>query len=343
MTSMRGLMLRGGRKAELEEFEVPEPGAGQALIRIKASGLCGSDLVHYRPAAADGGGLPIIAGHEPAGVIESLGPGPTDFAVGDHVCAYHILGCGRCHECRAGYPVMCSSAERAAYGGRLNGGHAEFMLAEQRALVRLPDNLTFADGAMLACTAGTAYGATLRGEVTGRDVVLVSGLGPVGLTVAQLSLALGARVLAVEPTEYRADLARKLGVEQVFAPGDAAAAHIAEATAGRGASVAIDCSGRDAGRELCLEVLGKWGRAIFVGFGGTRVSFNAPAVIMRKQATLRGSWVCSLSQMEDAAAWLSRLDLHPGDLVTHTFSLDDGAIAYELFDRGETGKVVIAD
>jgi len=341
MTVMSGLMLRGGRVAELVQQPVPEPGPGQVLLRIMASGLCGSDFVAYRKPAEQGGGLAIISGHEPAGVVVATGPQTKLFHVDDRVFAYHVVGCGVCHQCRNGYMVMCKSPEKAAYGGGRDGGHAEYMLAEERTLVALPDELNFADGAMLACSASTAYGATLRGEVTARDTVLVVGLGPVGLCAVQFCVALGARVIAVEPNALRATRALELGVEKVFAPGEEATQGVADWTKGAGVSVSIECAGNDRAREFCLEAIGQWGRVVYVGFGGQEISFNPPAMILRKQTTLRGSWVASLGQMEDAAAFMATRNMHTSDLVTHYFKLEDGPEAYRIFDGGKTGKVII--
>ena len=137
---MKGIVLPGNRRLEFREFPVPEPGHGQVLVRMKASSLCGSDLrAIYRPT--DQGSGPeayrgVIAGHEPCGIIEQVGPGVTRFHPGDRVVMYHIAGCGLCPDCQAGWQISCSSEQRAAYGWQRDGGHAEFLLAEERTLVR---------------------------------------------------------------------------------------------------------------------------------------------------------------------------------------------------------------
>ncbi len=179
MATMKGVVLPGNRRLEFREFPVPTPGPGQALVRMKASSLCGSDLrAIYRPT--DQGSGPeayrgVIAGHEPCGVIEQVGPGVTRFHAGDRVVMYHIAGCGLCPDCQGGWQISCTSDTRAAYGWQRDGGHAEFLLAEERTLVALPDELSYLDGAMVACGLGTAYAACLRAGVSGRDTVLVTG------------------------------------------------------------------------------------------------------------------------------------------------------------------------
>jgi threonine dehydrogenase-like Zn-dependent dehydrogenase len=346
MATMKGVVLPGSRRLEFREFSVPTPGPGQVLVRMKASSLCGSDLrAIYRPV--DQGSGPeayrgVIAGHEPCGIIEHVGPGVTRFHAGDRVVMYHIAGCGLCPDCQGGWQISCSSETRAAYGWQRDGGHAEFLLAEERTLVPLPDELSYLDGAMVACGLGTAYAACLRADVSGRDTVLITGLGPVGLAAAMLCKALGARVIGTDTMPERRELAESLDVCKVVAPPDPSdlnAALMAE-THGHGYEVGIDCSGNAIARRLCLEVAREWGRVVFVGEGGL-VEFAPSPLLIHKQITLHGSWVCSLPQMFDLVEHLVRWGLHPDRLVTHQFSLDQAREAYELFDLGKTGKVAI--
>ena len=346
MSTMQGVVLPGDRGLEMREYPIPEPGHGEVLVRMKASSLCGSDLrAIYRPT--DQGSGPeayqgVIAGHEPCGQIERVGPGVTRFKAGDRVIIYHIAGCGLCDECRKGYMIGCTRPERKAYGWQRNGGHAEFLLAEERTLVALPDTLSYLDGAMVACGIGTAYAACCRAGVSGRDIVLVTGLGPVGLGAALLCRAMGARVVGVEAIPERVELAKKLGITEVVAPDNdgKALSELFEKTDGHGFEVGIDCSGNGQARHLCLEAARDWGRIVFVGEGGT-VSFAPSPLLIHKQLTLLGSWVCSVPQMEELAELLVRWNLHPEVMVTHTFTLEEAREAYELFDSGHTGKVAI--
>jgi len=344
MTTMTGITLPGNRQLEMREVPVPEPGHGQVLIRMKASSLCGSDLrAIYRPV--DQGTGPeayrgVIAGHEPCGVIEQVGPGVEQFSPGDRVIVYHIAGCGLCHDCRAGWMISCSSSRRAAYGWQRDGGHAPFLLADQHTLVRLPDQLTYLDGAMVACGMGTAYAACLRAEVSGRTAVLITGLGPVGIGTAMLCRAMGARVVGVESVAERVALAGKLGFDDVLSPEAGVVETLLQRTDGHGFEVAIDCSGNAEARHLCLSAAREWGRVVFVGEGGT-VEFAPSPLLIHQQLSLYGSWVCSVPQMEDLVELLVRWKLRPEAMVTHRFSLEEGRQAYETFDLGRTGKVAI--
>ncbi|HEX6507453.1 MAG TPA: zinc-binding dehydrogenase [Chloroflexota bacterium] len=344
MATMTGIVLPGNRKVEMRKVPVPSPGHGQVLVRMKVSSLCGSDLrAIFRPT--DQGTGPeaykgVIAGHEPCGVIERVGPGVLDFWEGDRVVIYHIAGGGMCHDCRNGWMISCSEPERAAYGWQRDGGHAPFLLAEARTLVHLPDELTYLDGAMVACGLGTAYAACLRAGISGRDTVLITGMGPVGIGTALLCRAMGARVVGMEAVPERRQLSARLGFEAVVTPDDDVLSTLSEVTGGRGFEAAIDCSGNAEARRLCLEAAAEWGRVVFVGEGGT-VSFEPSPLLIHKQLTLYGSWVCSIAQMEELVALLVRWNLHPEVMVTHRFSLEQGREAYETFDTGRTGKVAI--
>lgn len=344
--TMKGVVLPGNRQLEFREFPVPEPGVGQVLVRMKASSLCGSDLrAIYRPT--DQGSGPeayrgVIAGHEPCGIIERTGPGVTHFRAGDRVVLYHIAGCGLCPECQGGWQISCTSDRRAAYGWQRDGGHAEFLLAEERTLVALPNELSYLDGAMVACGLGTAYAACLRAAVSGRDRVLITGLGPVGLAAAMLCKAMGARVVGTDIEPARRALAERLQATDlaVTSDDDRLRERLLGATEGHGFEVGIDCSGNADARHLCLEMAREWGRVVYVGEGGT-VSFAPSPLLIHKQLTLHGSWVCSMPQMVDLVEHLVRWDLHPDRMVTDRFSLDQAREAYELFDSGKTGKVAI--
>ena len=157
---MRGVYLPGGRQVNVHaDVPVPAPGPRQVLVEMRASGICGSDLrAIYREHLGSGpeAYCDVIAGHEPSGVIVETGPDCRRFRVGDRVALYHISGCGLCADCRAGYMISCTSPLRAAYGWQRDGGHADYLLADESTCVALPEPLTFVDGACVACGFGTA-------------------------------------------------------------------------------------------------------------------------------------------------------------------------------------------
>jgi threonine dehydrogenase-like Zn-dependent dehydrogenase len=343
--TMAGVRLPGNSTVEHVTVPVPSPGHGQVLLAMKASSICGSDIrAIYREHLGHGAEAyrGVIAGHEPCGEVVAIGPGVQRLAVGDRVVVYHIAGCGQCDECRHGYLVGCTAPTRAAYGWQRDGGHAEYLLAEERTCLALPDELSYTDGALVSCGFGTAYEALLRLRISGLDRLLVTGLGPVGLAAAMLGRALGAGpVIGTDVSSERLKLAHDLGLVDHAVPADAdAAGTIAELTRGTGVEASVDCSGSAAARELALASTRRWGRCAFVGEGGT-VSFPVSELLIHKQITLYGSWVTSIGHMADLLANLPRWGLRPEAVVTHRFPLAAAGEAYRLAAEGAAGKVCI--
>ena len=346
MATMTGAVLPGNSTVELRDVEVPEPGHGEVLIRTKASTICGSDIraiYHEHLGKGPEGYQGVIAGHEPCGRIEKTGPGCRRFGEGDRVIVYHISGCGVCNDCRRGYMISCTSETyRRAYGWQRDGGMAPYILAEEKDLVLLPDELTYTDGAQVACGFGTVYEGLEKIGISGNDAVLVTGLGPVGLAALMLAKALGASTLiGTDPVPERRELATTLGLADHVLPADAdTVARVRELTGGRGVERAVDCSGADAGRQTAIRATRKWGRIVFLGEGGT-VSFEPSPDILHDQKTIYGSWVTSIWRMEELVERLVRWGIHPEELVTHRFALEKADEAYALMASGKCGKVAI--
>ncbi|MFN2568605.1 MAG: zinc-binding dehydrogenase [Candidatus Dormibacteria bacterium] len=341
---MRGVRLPGGRRVEIRRLPIPAPGYGQVLLRMRASSICGSDVrAIYREHTGRGPEAyrDVVAGHEPAGEVVAAGPGCRRFREGDRVLLYHIAGCGLCADCRLGYMISCTSPLRAAYGWQRDGGHADYLLAEESTCVALPDALTFADGASVACSFGTAYEALRRAGVCGADSVLVTGLGPVGMAVGLLARALGAGpVVGVDTVGSRRQLALTTGAVHHALGAEGAVEAIRSLTGGAGCEVSVDCSGSTPARRTALAATRRRGRCVLVGEGGT-LEVDASPTLIHPQLTVIGSWVTSIGRMEELVERLVRWGLHPEWLVTHRLPLDRAAEAYAAADAGEAGKVCL--
>jgi threonine dehydrogenase-like Zn-dependent dehydrogenase len=263
-------------------------------------------------------------------------------ATGDRVVVYHIAGCGLCRECRAGYLIGCTSAGRAAYGWQRDGGHAEYLLAEEPTCILLPDELSYVDGALVSCGFGTAYEGLLRLGLSGRDRLLITGLGPVGMAAAALGRAMGAGpVIGIDIAPSRLRMAHELGlVDHAVLADEAARSAVMDLTAGLGCEASIDCSGSATARVLALEGTRTWGRCAFVGEGG-QITFAVSELLIHRQISLHGSWVTSLRHMEDLLEHLVRWRLHPERTVTHRFHIGQADEAYRIADQGADGKVCI--
>src|SRR5712671_5567051 len=344
---MRGVVFLGERKLELQEFPDPTPGPGEVVLAIKASGMCGSDLHPYRAAgnaAASlglGSGGPVIAGHEPCGVVAAVGAGvAADFApVGARVMNHHYKGCGRCKHCRGGWSQLCRKGI-TVYGVTGHGGHANFMKAPAFTCVPLPDALSFEEGAAVSCGTGTAYGALRRLDVSGRDTLAVFGQGPVGLSATMLGAAMGARVIAVDIANERLHLARELGADAVVNSRETDPVKaIRDLTHGEGAETTMDCTGLPEPRVAAVKSAATWGRMCFVGEGGA-TTFDISSDLIRKQLTLVASWTFSSMGQWECARFVADRKIPLGRLLTERFSLDQAVDAYKLFDTQTTGKGV---
>ncbi len=342
--TMTGAYLPGGRRVELRQVPVPTAGRGQVLLRVRASTICGSDLrAIYREHLGHGPEAyqNVVGGHEPAGEVVEVGPDVGSLRRGDRVTVYHISGCGICADCRMGYQISCTSPSRAAYGWQRDGGHAEFMLAEARDCIRLPDFLTYLDGACCACGFGTAYEALCRIAPSGRDRLLIVGTGPVGMAAGLLARGLGvSRRVGVDTSADRLELAVRLGAidDGVLADG-AALPTVVEASDG-GFETTMDCSGSTAGRALAVRAARRYGRCVLVGEGG-RLELDASPDIIHQQLRIEGSWVVSTWRLQELVDNLARWQLHPEMIVTGRYPLAEAASAYAEADAGSSGKVGI--
>ena len=333
---MRGLVFLGDRKLELRDFPDPRPGPGEVVVAIRASGMCGSDLRPYELGQSS-----FVTGHEPCGVVAERGPGVTEqqAPLGQRVMVHHYWGCGMCKHCRIGYTQMCVHGARVM-GFSANGGNAPYLLAPAGSLVPLPEELSFAEGAAIACGTGTAYSALKRLDVSGRDTLAIFGQGPVGLAATQLATAMGARVLAIDPLPERRRLACELGAAVAI---DSTAGSVVDAirelTHGEGADATLDCTGQPEARANCAKAARAWGRACFVGEHGT-ATFDMTPDVIHKQLTMYGSWTFSTVLLAECARFAVDRGVPLGKVFTDRFTLDEAESAFRKFASRSMGKGV---
>jgi threonine dehydrogenase-like Zn-dependent dehydrogenase len=343
---MLAAYLPGNSTVDLREVPVPTPGHGEVLLRVMASTICGSDIrAIYREHLGKGpeGYQGVIAGHEPCGQVVELGPGCRGRKAGDRVIVYHISGCGLCNDCRRGYMISCTSEKfRRAYGWQRDGGMAEYMLAEEKDLITLPASLSYEDGAQVACGFGTVYEGLEKIGISGNDSVLITGLGPVGLAAAALCRKLGAtQIIGVDAATARLELAKSLGICDALLPAGADNVDaIRELTGGRGVERAVECSANGEARATAVRATRKWGKIVMIGEGGS-LTINPSSDIIHDQKTIYGSWVTSTWRMEELVERLVRWGLHPAEIITHRFALQQASEAYALMASGKCGKVAV--
>lgn len=347
---MRGAVFVGDSQIEFLDFPDPTPGPCDVVLRIDASGVCGSDLHTFKRPRVEGRyqsvdpseTRPIIAGHEPVGTVVSRGSEVTDdeAPLGMTAICFHYSGCGTCIYCNMGRPQLCASM--LGYGGNAHGGHAEFLVVPADTLVPLPDGLSPSVGACLACGSGTAYGALKRLPQVKDQTVLVVGLGPVGISAVIYAKALGARVFASDIDSARRESALAFGAEVVLDPreGDVSAV-VRDLTHGYGADAAVETSGSTPGRTSALAATRLEGSAVFVGLGGGdwNIAFDRE-VVLAPRAVI-GSRTFSKQELAECAQLTADLQLPVDQTVTATWALDDAQRAYDEFSAGGVGKYVL--
>ena len=334
---MQGIVFRGQRELELVSFPDPQPGSSDVVLRVEASGMCGSDLHFYRGPTEEARGN--IAGHEPAGVIVDVGSEVPHHWLGRAVMVHHYFGCGMCDQCRSGWTQMCREGA-LAMGNTAHGSHAEFVTVPLSTILPAPDGLSRLAAAAISCGAGTAWGALKRLKLTADDTFAIFGQGPVGLSATQFAVAMGARVIALDISPTRLARAREFGAWQLINPAevDSVADTVRELMHGRGVTKSLETSGASSAAQTALQVLDPWGAACWVGIGST-VQFDISEHIFR-QITAMTSWTLSIAAMADCARFVVERDIDLDALFTDRWTLADCVEAYEQFDQQTTGKGV---
>lgn len=204
-----------GAPAHIEERPIPQPGPGQVMVRLEACGLCHTDIHAMRGDWPVKPNLPLVPGHEGVGIIEQIGDGVTTRTVGQRV-AMPWLGhaCGECRYCVDGRENLCEQQYNNGYA--VDGGYGEYMLAEARFAVPVPDGITAVDAAPLTCAGVTTYAAIKNAHVTPGETVVVFGVGGLGHLAVQYARLVGAKVIAVDVTDEKLELATELGADHVI-------------------------------------------------------------------------------------------------------------------------------
>jgi len=336
---MKGVVLLGNKECCVKEFPDPVPGSGEVRVKMIATGICGSDLHLYhmdKERAKQRGDR--IPGHEPCGIVDAVGSGVKKAKEGDRVTIYHYLGCGHGEYCASGSMMWCREAR--GYGGPVDGSHADYVIADERNCVPMPDSVSFIDGAFIACPGGTAYSSMTKLDVKSGNSVAVFGLGPVGLSGIVLAKFMGGNVIGVDIVKERTEKAMELGADAVVnAQAEDPAGAIRKLTDGKGVELAFEASGSSKGRTDIVSSLQRGGKAVFVGAGSSEKVIN-PGQMIGSQLTLMGSFVLPLWMTWEMVNLFGSQNISFEGIVTHRFSIEDAPEAYRIFDEGKTGKVI---
>jgi len=317
-----------GKPLEMQEVPPPLVGEVDVLLRVKASGICHSDL-HYRSGVSPAGPLPITLGHEVAGVVEEIGSQVRSFRVGDRVCVHYLATCGTCSYCRGGNEQFCPAGRMI--GKPRDGGYAEYLAMPARSLVPLPEEVPFEHGAVLMCSTATSFHALRKARLRPGETVAVFGAGGVGLSAIQLARALGApSIYAVDINGRKLDLAEKYGAIPVNAASSDPIAEIRRLTKGRGVDVALELVGLPQTAREALLSLAIFGRAVMVGLTDKSFEINPYTEVLGKEAEVIGSSDHLFSELPPLLEFVRQEKLDLAGIVTNTVPLDADAINHAL-------------
>jgi len=348
------------RPMTIEEVELDPPGPGEILIEVAGAGLCHSDL-----SVIDGTrprGVPIIPGHEGAGIVRALGPGVTGLAEGDHVVTAFVSSCGECRQCARGRVNICETHGRTRAAGtlitggqrlRLNGERlphfsglslfAQYIVAARSSAVKIDKDVPLEHAALFGCAVLTGVGAVLNtAEVKPGGVMAVVGLGGVGMNALMGAVVAGAeRIVAVDTNPQKLELAKELGATDTFLAGNAdTAAAIVDATDG-GVDWAVETAGVGEAMELAYAITARGGTTVSAGLpSGSRLVSYPHAAMVSDERTIKGSYMGSCIPARDIPAYIAlykRGKLPVQKLISGTIGLD-GINAG--FDRLATGSVL---
>jgi L-iditol 2-dehydrogenase len=339
--TQRAAVYYSNRDVRLEERPVPEPGPGELLLEVHASGICGSDVLEwYRKKKA-----PIVLGHEVAGRIAKVGPGVTRYRVGDRVAVNHHVPCNTCHWCLAGHHTACETLHTTNFDP---GGFCEFVrvpaLQADRGVYPLPEGVTFEEGSFaepLGCVVRGQRSAGLRPG----QAVAVFGSGVSGVLHIALARALGAgRILATDISEYKLDLARRFGADEAFLAGEDVSERVRAALGGRGADLIVVCCGARSAFEQALRAVDRGGTVLAFATTDPGVALSVPInEFWRNDITLKPSYGNSPYDARTALDLMAARRVPVADMITHRLPLEQTAEGFRLMSTpgSQSLKVVI--
>jgi len=340
---MKALLLSSYNHLELANLPVPSPAPDEVLIRVAACGICGSD-VHGYDGSSGRRIPPLVMGHEAAGIVSAVGSSISNFAPGDRVTFDSTVYCGACPSCLRGDMNLCDSRQVLGVSCgdyRRAGAFAEFVAVPARILHRLPENLPFAEAAMLEAVAVAIHGVNLA-HITVSDSVLVIGAGTIGILTLQAVRAAGCKkILVTDVDQDRLNLAKQLGATETLLSCENLQSQILQLTNNQGVDVALECVGRNETVAAGIDATRKGGTVVLVGNIAPNVNLPLQKVVTR-QIRLQGSCASS-GEYPRAIELLASGSIKVKPLITAIAPLEDGASWFQRLHNREPNllKVVL--
>jgi propanol-preferring alcohol dehydrogenase len=313
-----------GQPLEMQEIPMPAVGDQDVLVRIKAAGICHSD-VHYRAGTSPTGPLPITLGHEVAGIVEQVGNQVTKIKPGDRVCLHYLVTCGGCKYCVRGHEQFCRKGRMI--GKHRDGGYAEFIAIPARGVVPLPDAISLEHGAVLMCSSATSLHALRKGRMQPGERVAVFGVGGLGMSAIQIARAFGAlEVYAVDINPAKLAVAENYGAIPVNATEGNPVSRIRTLTEGYGVDVSLELIGLPLTTRQAVLSLAPFGRAVLAGITDQPTEFNSYWEIIGHEVEIIGCSDHLLQEFPLLLELVRRGELDLSRVVARTIPLDAGAI-----------------
>jgi L-iditol 2-dehydrogenase len=340
-TPMRVAMYYNNKDVRLEQLPVPKVGPGELLIRTRASGICGSDLMEwYRVKKA-----PLVLGHEITGEVVELGAGVANFKIGDRVFSSHHVPCGQCRYCLSGHQSVCDLLRMTHFDP---GGFAEYIRAPkinvELGTYRLPEEITFDEGSFiepLACVVRAQRFAQLRQGQT----VLVIGSGISGLLHIQLARARGAsRIIATDISEFRLDAAKRFGADDTIHGAEDVSARVRDLNEGRLADRVIVCTGAMPAMQQAVKSIDRGGILLFFAPTAAGVDVAIPLFdFWRDEISLVTSYAGTGEDLVESMELIRARKVRVADMVTHRLPLAEAEVGFQLTASGQDSIKVIID
>jgi len=332
-----------GRELSMESIEVPSLRDSDVLVKVKASGICHSDI-NYRDGVSPVARLPITLGHEIAGVVAEKGSEVQGLKKDDRVSVHYVISCGRCKFCTAGLETYCEQYQMI--GKDVDGGFAEYLRAPAGNVLPLPETVPFEQGAILGCAVSTAYHALKRARVEPTDTVVIYGVGGLGAHAVQLAAAVfkARDVIAVDVLDDKLSLAQRLGAQGIVNPSkEDPAETIMEMTDGSGAEVVLDFVGRRGTVQKSIDCAGKGGRIVVIGISSEELQISPYSTIIGKEVEIIGVNDHLKSELTELIELVSRGKIDLSTSITHRLKLEEVNRGMEILEKniGTPIRVVV--
>ena len=339
--AMKVAMYYNNRDVRLEEIPVPPIGAGELLVRVRASGICGTDVMEwYRVKKA-----PLVLGHEIAGEVVEVGEGVSRFRAGDRVFVSHHVPCMECRYCLSGHHSVCDTLRQTRFDP---GGFAEYIrvpkINVELGTFLLPDGMSFEEGSFIE-PVGCVVRAQRFARLQSGQSVLVIGSGISGLLHVQLARAQGAlRVIATDINTYRLNAAKDLGAAAVIHGSEDVPYQLKALNEGRLADLVVVCAGAQAAIQQALRSVDRGGTLLFFAPAAAGVEIPIPLYeFWRDEVTITTSYAASPQDITEAIEWIRSRRIRVREMITHRLGLAQAGVGFQLVASARDSIKVIID